>query len=359
MKFTEILKTLLPGLLPLLVFIIADEIWGTETGLYVAVGFGFIQLIIVYFKEKRFDKFVFFDTLLIVCMGVVSIILENDIFFKLKPGIIGLILVGILGISAFSPQNLMMKMSQNYLKGIKINEEQEKAMLRSIRILFWIFLVHTALVFYSAFCLSKEAWGFISGVLFYLVFAAFFVFELTRNLIRKRRFKTEEMLAEVDENGKIIGQISRSEAHNGSKKLHPVIHVHIINSKGEILLQKRSMTKTIQPGRWDTAVGGHISYGEKIESALERETQEELGLYNLKFNFVTKYIWKSEIESELVFVFISQHEEFNFKPNSEVDEVRFWDKNKISKNLGKNIFTPNFEVEFVKILSNIKIKNPV
>ncbi len=357
MKITEILKTLLPGLLPLLVFIIADEIWGTEIGLYIAVGFGLIQLIVVYFKEKRFDKFVFFDTLLIVCMGVVSIILENDIFFKLKPGIIGLILVGILGISAFSSKNIMMKMSQNYLKGIKINKEQEKAMLRSIRILFWIFAAHTFLVFYSAIYMSKEAWGFISGVLFYLVFAVFFVFELIRNLILRRKNKNEEMLAEVDENGKIIGQISRSEAHNGSMKLHPVIHVHIINGKGEILLQKRCMSKIIQPGKWDTAVGGHISYAEKIESALQRETEEEIGLDNVKFSFITKYIWKSEVESELVFVFIAKHEEFDFKPNSEVDDVRFWDKNKIRKNLGKSIFTPNFEVEFVKILSNLKVKN--
>lgn len=356
MKITEILKTLLPGLLPLLVFILADEIWGTEIGLYVAVGFGIIQLLVVYFKEKRFDKFVFFDTLLIVCMGVISIVLENDIFFKLKPGIIGLILVGILGISAFSSKNIMMKMSQNYLKGIKINKEQEKVMLRSIRILFWIFTAHTILVFYSAIYMSKEAWGFISGGLFYLVFAGFFVFELVRNLILRRKKPKEEMLAEVDENGKIIGRISRSEAHDGSKKLHPVIHVHIFNKKGEILLQKRCMNKKIQPGKWDTAVGGHISFGEQIESALKRETEEELGLKNIKFDFVTKYIWKSEIEAELVFVFIAMHEEFSFKPNSEVDEIKFWDKKKIRENLHKNIFTPNFEIEFDKILSNIKLK---
>jgi len=356
MKITEILKTLLPGLLPLLVFILADEIWGTEIGLYVAVGFGIIQLIIIYFKEKRFDKFVFFDTLLIVFMGVVSIILENDIFFKLKPGVIGIILVGILGISAYSPQNLMMKMSQNYLKGIKINKEQEKAMLRSIRILFWIFLVHTGLVFYSAFCMSKEAWGFISGVLFYLVFAGFFLYELLRNFLLRYKKPKDEILAEVDETGKIIGSMTRTEAHNGSKRLHPVIHLHIINSRGEILLQKRCLNKLIQPGKWDTAVGGHISLGEKIEKALDRETEEELGLKNIKSSFITKYIWKSEIESELVFVFASLHDEFDFKKNSEVDEVKFWEKNKIRKNLNKNIFTPNFEMEFVKILGNLKIK---
>lgn len=353
MKMVQILKTLLPGLLPLFVFIIADEIWGTEIGLYIAVGFGVVQLIVVYFKEKKFDKFVFFDTLLIVVMGAVSIILENDIFFKLKPGIIGVILVSILGVSAFSSKNIMLKMTERYMKGMEINELQQKAMLRSLRILFWIFLGHTILVFYSAIFMSKEAWAFISGVLFYLVFAGFFVFELLRNFLKRKNNK-EEILPEIDENGKIIGSISRSHAHDGSKKLHPVIHVHFINSVGEVLLQKRNANKEIQPGKWDTAVGGHVAYGEPIEKALERETYEELGLKNIKFNFVTKYFWKTEKENEMVFVYFTEHEKFSFKQNAEVDEVRFWTFEEIRKNTNKNVFTPNFEIEFVNILSKMK-----
>jgi isopentenyldiphosphate isomerase len=93
--------------------------------------------------------------------------------------------------------------------------------------------------------------------------------------------------------------ITRIEAHNGSKRLHPVIHVHIFNNRGDLLLQKRSFTKNIQPGKWDTAVGGHIAHGEKIEVALERESFEELGIKNVNFQFITKYVWNSEIESNL------------------------------------------------------------
>ncbi|PIX35786.1 MAG: NUDIX hydrolase, partial [Bacteroidetes bacterium CG_4_8_14_3_um_filter_31_14] len=40
----------MPGFLPLFVFIAADEIWGTEIGLIVAIAFGVVQLIITYFK---------------------------------------------------------------------------------------------------------------------------------------------------------------------------------------------------------------------------------------------------------------------------------------------------------------------
>ncbi|MDD4150518.1 MAG: NUDIX domain-containing protein [Bacteroidales bacterium] len=173
----------------------------------------------------------------------------------------------------------------------------------------------------------------------------------------KRNKKSEEYLPEIDTEGKIIGRMTRSEAHNGSMKLHPVIHLHLFNAKGEVLLQKRNNNKLVQPGKWDTAVGGHISLGEDIETALKRETKEELGLKNLKSNFITKYIWQSDIEKELVFVFMAIIDEINFKPNDEVDEVKFWSMKEIKKMLNKNIFTPNFELEYKKILTNIKIES--
>jgi isopentenyldiphosphate isomerase len=355
MKASGILKTLLPGLLPLLVFIAADEIWGTEIGLYVAVAFGVVQVIVIYIKEKRLDKFVLYDTLLIIMLGLISILLHNDIFFKIKPGIIGLILVGILGLSAFSGKNVMMMMTQRYIKGMKMNEAQQIAMKRSIKLMFWLFLFHTILVFYSAFMMSKEAWAFISGVLFYLIFGVYMLYEFVRNFILRRKSKTEEYLAEVDKDGKVIGKISRTEAHSGTMKLHPVVHAHFFNLNGDILLQKRSMNKNIQPGKWDTAVGGHISFGEIIEDALVRETQEELGIQDIKFEFITKYFWQSDIESELIFVFIAFINDIYFIPNNEVDEVKFWSKVKIEKSIGINTLTPNFEQEYNRILKKIKI----
>ena len=71
----------------------------------------------------------------------------------------------------------------------------------------------------------------------------------------------------VNEEGETIGKATRKECHSGSKLLHPVIHLHIFNKDGDLYLQKRSMNKDIQPGKWDTAVGGHIDYGESVEEA--------------------------------------------------------------------------------------------
>jgi isopentenyl-diphosphate delta-isomerase type 1 len=356
MKNTDLLKIILPGLLPLLVFILADEIWGTTIGLYVAVGFGIVQLVAIYLKEKRLDKFVLFDILLIIAMGAISIILDNDVFFKLKPGIIGVIIVAFLGISAYSPKNLLMTMSARYMKGVEFNSQLQMAMQKNMRILFWLFAAHTVLVFYSAFLMSKQAWVFISGGLFYIIFAVFFAVGLVRRIVLRRKSKTEEILSEIDKDGKVIGTMTRSEAHNGSKRLHPVIHVHIFNNYGNLLLQKRSLSKKIQPGKWDTAVGGHIAHGEKIEIALERESFEELGIRKVNFQFITKYVWNSDIESELVFVFAGTISDFSFVPNDEVIEAKFWSKEEIRANFAKNVFTPNFESEYKAIVCKIEIK---
>ena len=61
----------------------------------------------------------------------------------------------------------------------------------------------------------------------------------------------EEWFPLVNEEGETIGKATRRECHSGCKWLHPVVHLHIFNAAGDLYLQKRSMTKDIQPGKWD------------------------------------------------------------------------------------------------------------
>lgn len=354
MSRTELLKKLLPGFIPLFVFIAADEIWGTKIGLFVAIGVGVAEMMWVGIKERRFDKFILFDTLLLVILGAVSILLNNDIFFKLKPGLIELILVAVLAVSAFSPVNIIGLMGQRYLKDAQFNEAQMTQMRKSLKYLFYIFTGHTLLVFYATFYMSKEAWAFISGGLFYILFGAYFLIEMYRQKKKQKFLSNEEWVPLVDEKGKVIGQAPRSQVHNGSKLLHPVVHLHVINHNKAILLQKRPVAKQIQPGKWDTAVGGHISAGETLEQALKKEAYEEIGLIDFSVKMQKVYKWESKVETELVYLFTT-FDFKNFKVHStEVDEVRFWTKNQIEKNLGKDIFTPNFEYEF-GMLKEMKI----
>ena len=354
MNRAQLLKKLLPGFIPLFVFIAADEIWGTKIGLFVAIAVGVAEMAYVAVKEKRFEKFVLFDTLLLVVLGGVSILLDNDIFFKLKPGLIELILVAVLAISAFSEVNIVGMMGQRYMKDVEFSTAQMQQMRQSMKSLFFIFFIHTILVFYSAFFMSKEAWAFISGGLFYIIFGVYFLFEFLRQKKKQKTLVNEEWVPLVDEQGKVTGQAPRSQVHNGSKLLHPVVHLHVLNKNGSILIQKRPANKLIQPGKWDTAVGGHISAGETLEQALKKEVFEEIGLKEFSAKLQKVYKWESEVEAELIYLFTTyDYKGFGIQ-SDEVEELRFWTKKQVEKNLGKAIFTPNFEVEF-RLLQELKL----
>ncbi|MCP4155489.1 MAG: NUDIX domain-containing protein [bacterium] len=358
MNKMDLLKSLAPGFLPLIIFIAADAIWGTKIGLIVAVAVGILEIAVSYIKKKVIDKFILADIGLIVVLGVVSILLENDIFFKLKPALIEAIFCVLLGISVFSPVNIMMLMTKRYMKNVELNEEQVKQFARSLKAMFFIFLVHTVLIVYSAFFMSKGAWAFISGGLFYILFGVYFVVELVRNKGKKKKwqeqYQDEEWFDIVDEEGKVTGKAPRSVCHSGPGMLHPVVHIHIIDAKNRIFLQKRAMSKQIQPGKWDTSVGGHISSGETVEVGVKREAEEELGLTDLKLQLVGRYVWETEVETELVFMFISFYNKAITAINKEeIDEGKFWKIKKLKEALNKGVLTPNFEFEFDILLKQV------
>ena len=187
---------------------------------------------------------------------------------------------------------------------------------------------------------------------------------------------SEEIFPVVDAAGNVVGKATRGECHGGSMLLHPVVHLHVFNSRGELYLQKRPAWKDIQPGRWDTAVGGHVDYGETIAEALRREVREELGITEFTPEAVAVYEFRSEREREVreelgitdfvpgavaVYPFRSEREyelvhvfrtvyDGEVRPSGELDGGRFWSPDEIRENLGQGVFTPNFEGEAGLIL---------
>jgi len=158
----------------------------------------------------------------------------------------------------------------------------------------------------------------------------------------------EEFFDIVDETGRVFGRRTRQECHGNPALIHQAVHVLVFNRRGELFLQRRAPQKDIQPGKWDTSVGGHLQPGEAPEHGARREAEEELGLAGAKLHFAYQYLWRSPRESELVRTFLVLDEGPFRLQADEIDDGRFWTLDEIRAALGAGCFTPNFEFEFGK-----------
>ena len=88
---------------------------------------------------------------------------------------------------------------------------------------------------------------------------------------------SEEIFDVVNERDEVVGRAPRREVHRTGLK-HRAIHVFVFNARGEVFLQKRSMTKDSSPGLWDSSASGHLDSGEDYDACAVRELREEIGL---------------------------------------------------------------------------------
>jgi len=86
-----------------------------------------------------------------------------------------------------------------------------------------------------------------------------------------------ECLDIVNDNDEVVGKSSYNEMYE-KKLTHRIVHVLVVNNKGQVYFQKRAETKSFLPGYYCTSAGGHVRSGESYEQAAGRELKEELGL---------------------------------------------------------------------------------
>ena len=158
---------------------------------------------------------------------------------------------------------------------------------------------------------------------------------------------SSELFDVYDEQGNRIGLAPRRECHGNPRLIHRTAHVVVFSTdRRRILLQRRAMTKDIQPGKWDTAVGGHLSPCEEWEAAARREMGEELGIpETLQLRLLVHSKIRNTVESEDVAVFATDFDGPFHPPADEIDEVRFWTADELRAATGTGAFTPNLEHE--------------
>jgi intracellular septation protein A len=229
MDVRVLVKNFAISLFPLLVFVAADHFFsrafgpqkGLKYALIAAVAVGAFQAIFIYVREKRFDKLILFDTGLITALGAVSFVSGNDLFFKLKPALVELILVILLGMVCFVTPRILLVMMGRYTEGMTITDTHLKMMRRAALGMFFIFLAHTALIVHAAFFLSREAWAFISGGLFYIIAGVYFAVLFVLGRIKRKKlmqqYYGDDLVELKDEKGRSLGLFPKSTLRTGTR----------------------------------------------------------------------------------------------------------------------------------------------
>jgi isopentenyl-diphosphate delta-isomerase type 1 len=138
----------------------------------------------------------------------------------------------------------------------------------------------------------------------------------------------KELFIVVDEDDNILEYRTRYDCHHDKSLIHRSIGVAVFNDKGEILLQKRSMLKDTQRGKYTLSVGGHVTKGQTYEEAAYREMQEEIGIQS-ELTFAVKFLSKRENETEMHMIYTTKYNGPFRIAKDEVEEVKFFTKEAI------------------------------
>ena len=179
----------------------------------------------------------------------------------------------------------------------------------------------------------------------------------------------EEFLEVYSPEGTKTGQKkSKSEIHRKGL-FHSTVHVWIFTEEGNILIQKRSKKKDLNPGVWDVSVAGHVKFNENIKKAAKRETLEETGI-NINTKDLLKIgiyrsinIHPTAIDKEFFHTYILKIDKNSINldyKNNEVDDLKFIsieEMESLIKEENNKIFIGKNRKYYSDVLKSIKFDN--
>ncbi|HEX7046669.1 MAG TPA: isopentenyl-diphosphate Delta-isomerase [Gammaproteobacteria bacterium] len=173
-----------------------------------------------------------------------------------------------------------------------------------------------------------------------------------------------EALILVDENDNEIGTISKADAHDANGTLHRAFSLFIFNDKGELLLQQRSAEKRLWGGYWSNSCCSHPRAGEKMDEAIHRRLEQELGM-SAELEFVYKFTYQADFgehgaEHELCWVYVGRAMSEVQANTSEISDWRWIAPAALDKEMATNPerFTPWFQLEWERLKQDFAERLP-
>jgi isopentenyl-diphosphate delta-isomerase len=166
-----------------------------------------------------------------------------------------------------------------------------------------------------------------------------------------------EQLILVDESDNELGYLSKQECHDGGGFLHRAFSIFVFNTRGELLLQRRSADKRLWPLFWSNSCCSHPRKGESMEVATGRRLHEELGI-QADLEFIYKFSYRAQFgeqgsENELCSVFLGKTDQAYVANPNEIAEARFVSVDALQSDLQTipEQFTPWFRMEWESLSS--------
>lgn len=190
------MNTIFFQMLPLFVFLIVDMIFtNTAASITSAVLFAIFQMGFTYMKDGSPDYLILFDVGLIVALGALSIILKNDLFFKLKPAIIEAVMVVLIIGFTFAPDSFIIKYLSRFTpRNVSLTAE----IVPHIKKMCWAMAVYTLLhagaVWYTAYYSSRKVWALVSGPGYFFIFIPIMI----AIILRRRRSRHQAVVPEFE-----------------------------------------------------------------------------------------------------------------------------------------------------------------
>lgn len=165
---------------------------------------------------------------------------------------------------------------------------------------------------------------------------------------------TEEIFDVVDADDRVIGQAPRSVVH-ARGLLHRAASIFVFNSRGQLLVQKRSADKDEFPLCYTASASGHLSAGESYDECAPRELEEELGICT-PIERLHKFPAGPETANEHTVLYRTICDEVTNFDRGEIESISYLDLDDIAQQVAANPaeFTPPFRVMFHWYLQKVK-----
>ena len=328
--------------------------------MFAALTIGFVLSILPFIFRMRPEKRLLYDisalSLLITALGVFLLAPErlpllNFIFSEI-------ILLLSLMIFRLSRKSRIKRMQKNHLAERKyyLFESFQVAFQAQYALTFHLIVILALGMLYST---SFPLIGLVPIVSsFQLIIAVLIVLEAMRLNMLDKRLDKEEWLPVITESGDVHGRVAKSVSVNMKNKfLHPIVRVALIHDN-MVYLKSRDASRMLDPGKLDYPFEKYMQYDHKIEEAIKNAVKKEIKIDNLPVRFLLKYIFENENTKRLIFLYISNissHKEFS---NLLLKEGKLWTSNQIEDNMGSDIFSECFELEFEYLKNTVLMDIP-